>query len=151
MTKTKLLAGLSAVAGLAVVMTGVSVAQQDVIAKRKALMKQNGAAFKVSNEMVKGEKPFDAKAAADAMNKIAGSWAEFAKLFPKGSEKGGETTAAPKIWETFKDFDDKGQAFAKAAADAAKEAAKGADAFKAAFGKVAVCKGCHDVYRIPKK
>jgi cytochrome c556 len=152
MSKSKLLVGLSVVAGLAVVATGVQ-AQQDAIAKRKALMKEVGAASKLLNEMIKGEKPFDAKAAAEGMTKIAGGWAEFAKLYPKGTETGGETTASPKIWENFKDFDEKGQAMAAAAKRAADEAPKGLEAFKAAFGNGVgnSCRGCHEVYRIQKK
>lgn len=151
MTKTKILAGLSVAAVLALSMAGVSTAQ-DAIAQRKALMKDVGAATKLSNEMIKGEKPYDAKAAAAAMQKIADGWAPFAKLLPKGTEKGGETTAAPAIWEKTKDFEDKGQAMAKAAAAAAKEAEKGPEAFKAAFGGVGgTCKGCHEVYRVQKK
>ena len=151
MTKSKLLAGLSIVAGLAIAATAVQ-AQQDAIAKRKDLMKAVGASAKLSNEMIKGDKPYDAKAAADAMTTIATGWPEFAKSFPKGTETGGETTAAPKIWETTSDFEEKGQAMAKAATAAAAEAAKGPEAFKAAFGEVGKnCKGCHDTYRIPKK
>lgn len=151
MTKTKILAGLSVAAGLALSMAGVSTAQ-DAIAQRKALMKDVGAATKLSNEMIKGEKPYDAKAAAAAMQKVADGWAPFAKLFPKGTEKGGETTAAPAIWEKTKEFEEKGLAMAKAAANAAKEAEKGPEAFKAAFGGVGgSCKGCHEVFRVQKK
>lgn len=151
MSKSKFLAALSTAAAVAVVWSGASIAQ-DVIAKRKDIMKGVGGATKLSNEMIKGEKPYDAKAAAEAMTKISGTWAEFAKSFPKGSETGGETTAAPKIWESFDDFDSKGKAMAKAAETAGAEAAKGADAFKAAFGEVGkTCKGCHELYRIPKK
>ncbi len=151
MTKTKMLVGLSVVAGLALATAGVSTAQ-DAIAQRKAIMKTVGGGTKLANEMIKGEKPYDAKAAAEAMTKIADGWAPFAKLFPKGTETGGETTAAPAIWEKFADFDAKGQALSKAAATAATEAAKGPEAFKAAFAGVgATCKGCHEVYRIQKK
>lgn len=152
MSKSKLLAGLAAVAGLAVVATGVH-AQQDAIAKRKAIMKDVGAASKLANEMIKGEKPYDAAAAAAGMTKIASNWGDFAKLYPKGSETGGETTAAPKIWESFADFDTKGKAMAAAAKKAADEAPKGAAAFKAAFegGVGNSCRDCHQVYRIQKK
>ena len=151
MTKTKIIAGMSVAAVLALATAGVSTAQ-DAIAQRKALMKEVGGATKLSSEMIKGEKPYDAKAAAAAMTKIADGWAPFAKLFPKGTETGGETTAAPAIWEKFKDFDEKGQTMAKAAANAAKEAEKGPEAFKAAFGGVGgTCKSCHEVYRVQKK
>ena len=151
MTKSKLLAGLSIVAALAVAASAVH-AQQDAIAKRKEFMKTVGASAKLSNEMIKGDKPYDASAAAEAMTKISTGIPEFVKLFPKGTETGGETTAAPKIWETTKDFEEKAQTMGKAAATAATEAAKGPEAYKAAFGEVGKnCKGCHDVYRIPKK
>ncbi|MDX2157839.1 MAG: cytochrome c [Hyphomicrobiaceae bacterium] len=150
MSKSKFLAGLSILAGVAVIASGVAVAQ-DAIAKRKELMKAVGGATKASGQMVKGEIPYDAAAAKKHMETIANGWGDFAKQFPKGSEKGGETTAAPKIWETFKDFDDKGKKMAADAAKAAAEAGKGADAFKAAFGEVTKnCKGCHDAYRVKK-
>ena len=58
--------------------------------------------------MIKGEKPYDAKAAETAASTIAKNWLAFVKLFPDDSKSGGETTAAPKIWETRKDFEDKG-------------------------------------------
>lgn len=151
MTKSKLLAGVSLAMGIAVAVSGVSVAQ-DMIAKRKEYMKAVGGAAKASNEMIKGEKPYDAKVAADGMTKIASGWGEFVKQFPKGTETGGETTASPKVWENPQDFDTKGKGMAAAASKAAAEAAKGADAFKAAFGDVGkTCKGCHEIYRIPKK
>lgn len=151
MIKSKVLAGASLAAGLALLVSGVSVAQ-DAIAQRKAYMKSVGAATKLSNEMIKGEKPFDGKAAADALTKVSAGWGDFVKQYPKGTETGGETTASPKVWENPKDFNEKGQVLAKAAANAAAEAGKGADAFKAAFGAVgATCKGCHEVYRVQKK
>lgn len=150
MKKSNVLAGLSLVAGVAVFAAGVSA--QDAIANRKAYMKAVGGAAKASGEMIKGEKPYDAKVAAEAMTKISAGWADFAKAFPKGTETGGETTAAPKIWENFKDFGEKGDLLVKAAEKAAAEAANGPDAFKAAFGEVGKnCKGCHDDYRIQKK
>ena len=149
MKKSSVLAGLSLVAGLAVLASGVSA--QDAIANRKAIMKSVGAATKTSNEMIKGDKSFDAKTAADAMTKIATGTADIVKLFPKGTETGGETTASAKVFENTKDFEDKMQAFSKAAANAASEAAKGPDAFKAAFGAVGgSCKGCHEIYRVQK-
>lgn len=151
MQKSKVLAGISLAAAMAVAISGVSVAQ-DAIAKRREFMKSVGAAAKQSNEMIKGDKDFDAKAAADALTKVSSGWADFTKLYPKGTETGGETTASPKIWENPQDFNEKGQVLAKAAANAAEAAGKGKDAFAEAFKSVgATCKGCHEVYRIPKK
>lgn len=151
MSKSKLLAGLSILAGIAVIASGVAIAQ-DPIAKRKELMKAVGGATKESGQMVKGEIPFDASKAKANMDTIAGGWAEFAKQYPKGSETGGETTAAPKIWQTFEDFDTKGKKMAADAAAAATAAGKGLEPFKASFGEVTKnCKGCHDDYRIKKQ
>lgn len=151
MTKTKLLAGMSVLAALAIAASGVSVAQ-DVIEKRRAYMKAVGAAAKASNEMIKGDKPYEAKAAAEGMTKIAAGWAEFTTLYPKGTETGGETTASAKVWEDPAGMDTKGKELVAAAKKAADEAAKGGDAFKAAFADVGkTCKGCHEIYRVPKK
>ena len=147
MTTSRVLAGVSVVAAVAVA-ASAAFASQDDIAKRKAYMKAVGGAAKQSNQMIKGEQPYDGKAAAANMTKIASGWADFAKQFPKGTETGGETTAAPKIWTNMKDFDDKGKAMAAAAEKAVGEAAKGKDAFAAAFKAVgATCKRCHDDYR----
>ncbi len=151
MSKTKLLTGLSVLAAAAVIASGVAVAQ-DAIAKRKELMKAVGGAAKSSGQMVKGEAPYDAAKAKANMDVIATGWTDFAKLFPKGSETGGETTAAPKIWTDFADFDAKGKKMASDAAKASAAAANGADAFKAAFAEVGKsCKGCHQDYRVKKK
>jgi cytochrome c556 len=151
MTKSGVLIALAVQAGAAVAATGIATGQ-DAIAQRKELMKQVGAATKASGEMVKGEKPYDAKAAEGHMATIAKNWPAVAKLFPDGSKTGGDTTAAPKIWESRADFEAKGAKLAKDAEAATKAAAQGPDAFKAAFGDVAKnCKGCHEVYRIPKK
>ena len=151
MKKSSVLAGVAVLATIAVGATGVSVVAQDTIAQRKALMKAVGGASKTGSQMAKGEVPFDAAKASEAMGTIATSWAAFAKLFPKGSETGGETTASPKIWESFQDFEDKGAKLASDATGAQKAAANGADTFKAAFGDVTKnCGGCHKPYRIQK-
>ena len=151
MQKSRVLAALAMTAAVAVGATSIAVGQ-DVIAQRKELMKGVGGAAKTSSEMIKGEKPYDAKAAEAAASTVAKNWPAFVKLFPDNAKTGGETTAAPKIWETRQDFEEKGAKLAKDAEVAVAEAPKGADAFKAAFGEVTKnCKGCHDAYRIPKK
>lgn len=151
MSKSKVLCGLSVIAAISIA-ASAAFAAQDAIEKRKAFMKSVGGAAKQSGQMIKGEQPYDGKAATANMTKLATGWADFAKQFPKGTETGGETTASPKIWTNMKDFDDKGQAMAAAAEKAVGEAAKGKDAFAAAFKAVgATCKGCHEDYRIKKK
>lgn len=151
MIKSKLLGGIAGLATVAVVASGAGLAQ-DAIGQRKALMKAVGGSSKTGSDMAKGSIPFDAAKAGEAMGTIATNWATFVKLFPAGTETGGETTASPKVWQSFKDFEDKGAKFAADAAAAQKAAANGADAFKAAFGEVAKnCRGCHEAYRVPKR
>jgi cytochrome c556 len=151
MSKSNVLTGLSVLAAVAVVASGAAIAQ-DAIAKRKEMMKAVGGATKTGTQMVKGEIPFDAAKAKSSMDAIAGGWGDFAKLYPKGTETGGETTAAPKILETFEDFDAKGKKMADDAAKASVAAGQGLEPFKAAFGEVTKnCKSCHDDYRVKKK
>ena len=124
---------------------------ESIIKARKAQMKEvvlKG--LKVMKQMVKDDF-IDADEAAAHMNKIAAVAEGFARRFPKGTETGFETTAAPKIWQDFKGFEaglKKLASDAKAAASVAKDDA----AFKKAFVTVAKnCKKCHETYRIKKK
>jgi cytochrome c556 len=123
-------------------------AQADVIAERKALMRANGAAAKTASEMISGAKPYDAAAAAQAARTIAEDMDKFPTLFPEGSDQG-DTSAAPAIWEKMDAFK---AAAAKAANDARvaeTAAAQGLDAFKMAFADVGEnCQSCHGEFRI---
>jgi cytochrome c556 len=150
MRNPKVLSGLAIFAGIAVLASGLAIAQ-DPIAQRRAIMKSVGAAAKTGGQMVKNDIPFDAKKAGDMMTVAAHGWGEFTKLFPDNSKTGGETTASPKIWENRKDFEARGAVLKAKAEAAATAAAQGADAFKAAYGAfVGTCKGCHENFRIMK-
>ena len=128
----------------------VAVAQQDPIAARKELMKSTGKSAGAVAKMIKGEAPFDlatAKKSFATMQEVAG---KMPALFPPTSKSGGETTAAPKIWESMDDFKAK---FVKLGADAkaAEASVKDLDSLKAAMGVVGKnCGGCHETYRIKK-
>lgn len=140
---------LIAVAALAVGASTV-IAQQDVIAARKALMKATGGQTAVAAKMVKGEEPFDLTKAKAVFTTYEDAAAKGPALFPPNSKEGGETAALPKIWESKADFDAK---FAKFGADAKAASAKTTDldSFKAAFGDVTKnCGGCHNDYRAKK-
>lgn len=125
-------------------------AADDPIAARKDVMKHNGGAAKIAVDMIKGDKPFDAAAAAAAMQTLQDDMVTFVTLFPAGSDKG-DTSASPKIWE---DMDGFKAAAAKLAADAktaGEAAAQGVDAFKVAFNAVGGdCGACHQAYRVKK-
>mgnify|MGYP001765185300 FL=1 len=126
----------------------------DPIETRKATMKAIGGAFGgVMVKMVKGEIPYDAAAAKKAADTMVekGKSIDIAALFPKGTEKGGDTEALPKIWSDpagFKAAMDKMNA---AFAAQAPNVDQGLDKLKVAVGEIGkTCKGCHDEYRAPK-
>lgn len=129
-----------------------SVATAGPVEERKELMKSVGKAIKAAVPMAKGEAPYDAAAAADAMKTMNEVPDKFVKLFPEGTGDHPETEAAPKIWENMDDFVAKANDLKTASAAAMDAAGKGQEAFKAAlFGSVVkTCKGCHDAYRIKK-
>jgi cytochrome c556 len=139
-----------AVAAIVVLGATAVIAQQDPIAARKALMKANGAAAKTGVGMAKGEVPFDLAAAKKVFATFEDAAGKMPSLFPDNSKTGGETTAAPKIWEDMADFKAK---FAKFGADAKAAEASTTDlnSFKAGFSAVGKnCGGCHEIYRIKK-
>lgn len=132
--------------------SGLAFAAGDPIKERQDLMKGNGDAVKAVTAMLKGEKPYDAKAAAAAMKSIGGSLDKFVTLFPTGSEKGGDTAAKPEIWANKADFETIAKATKENAAKAEKASAGGLDSFKAAMVDVGKgCKGCHEKYRVEKE
>lgn len=131
---------------------GLAFAQGNPIKERQDIMKKNGDAMKLATDMAKGEKPFDAKAAGDAMKSIHGGIVKFVTLFPEGTETGGNTRAKPAIWKNKQDFTDWGKQLQEDTTKAQAAAASGLDAFKGAVADVGkTCSGCHDDYREPKK
>ena len=143
--KRILLAGAVLALGVTAVL-----AQSDPIAARKAVMKENGAQAKIGAAMSKGEEPFDLAKAKKIFTTFESAAAKMPSLFPANSKTGGETTAAPKIWEDEAGFK---AAFAKFGSDskAAEGSVKDLESFKAAFASVGKdCGGCHNTYRIKK-
>jgi cytochrome c556 len=126
------------------------IAQSDPISQRKETMKGVGGQARVGAQMVKGDIPFDAGKAKAVFATYASAAAKMPTLFPENSKTGGETTAAPKIWEDMNGFK---AAFAKFEADAkaAEASVKDLDSFKVAFGNMGKnCGGCHETFRIKK-
>ena len=76
-------------------------ANADPIKDRQAIMKDQGKTVGSITPIIKGEKPFDAAAVIAALKHLNEDAQKIdpATLFPAGSDKGGETTASPKIWE----------------------------------------------------
>ena len=135
-------------AGLGLGLTAV-MAQSNPIADRKDAMKAVGAATRDGAAIAKGEVAFDAAKAQAIFKTYADAAKKVPTLFPDSSKTGGETTAAPKVWEDQAGFK---TAFAKFEADAAKGAgATDLASFRAAFGDATKnCGSCHEAYRIKK-
>ncbi|BCB19147.1 cytochrome c [Bosea sp. ANAM02] len=135
-------------AGLGLGLTAV-MAQSNPIAERKDAMKAVGAATREGAAIAKGEAAFDAAKAQAIFKTYADAAKKMPTLFPDSSKTGGETTAAPKIWEDQAGFK---AAFAKFETDAAAGASvANLDGFRTAFGAATKnCGTCHEVYRIKK-
>ena len=63
----------------------------------------------------------------------------------------GETTALPKIWDTYPEIGEYGKKYKQAVTELAAAAGNGIDALKPAVGELGKsCKGCHDEFREKK-
>lgn len=135
-------------AGLGLGLTAV-MAQSNPITERQQTMKGVGGATREGAAMAKGEAAFDAAKAQAIFKTYADAAKKMPTLFPDSSKTGGETTAAPKIWEDQAGFK---AAFAKFETDAAAGASvANLDGFRTAFGAATKnCGTCHEVYRIKK-
>ena len=133
---------------IAVGLTSV-VAQDDPIATRQNLMKENNRHDRAVRGMVRGEIPFDVAAANAAFDQWSETAAQFGKLFPDNSKAGRNTRAKAAIWQNRSDFDAKLAAFSKAVA-AGKQKSASLDGLKASYSAVnTTCNDCHELYRAP--
>ena len=118
---------------------------------RQKLMKMNGRDSKAAAGMIKGETAFDPAKAEQIFMEMHQVSMEFGTHFPEDSKTGGDTEAAPAIWN---EPDKWKAALAKFQSDT--ETAMNAkpqtvDAFKQQFGMVAQnCKSCHEEFRVKK-
>jgi cytochrome c556 len=140
---------LLAAAAVVIGITAVA-AQSDPIAARREVMKGVGAQTKTGAAMAKGEAPFDQAKATQIFATYEDAATKMPNLFPANSKTGGETTAAPKIWEDMDGFKGRFSKFGDEAKKA-KSSVKDLDSFKSNFGAVTKnCGGCHETYRIKK-
>ena len=105
--------------------------------------------------MAKGRIEYDAELAS----KLAGNLKllldlDMGRAWVAGSDNEayfGETTALPKIWDTYPEISEYGKKYRQAVNELAAAAGKGVDALKPAVGNLGKsCKGCHDEFREKK-
>lgn len=124
------------------------IAQGDPIAERQQIMKDVGGATRTGVQMVRGERPFDLEAARSAFAVYVDASERMPELFPEGTETGGDTEAAPAIWEDKARFV---ALFEEWGAASAAGIAATADptTFQAAFGTATQsCRTCHTDFRL---
>jgi cytochrome c556 len=151
MISTRLLIG-----GAALLLSTTLVAQaqdadpkKEAVKYRQSVMKIVGWNFKPMGAMVKGDRPFDAKAfAAHAKDLAAVSSVDILAGFPEDTD-GPESKAKAEIWLKWDDFKEKMGAMQREVAKLGEVAAGGDEgAIKKQFGAAAkTCKGCHDYYK----
>ena len=123
--------------------------KKEAVKYRQSVMTIVGWNFKPMGAMVKGERPFDAKAFAAHARDLAGvSSVNILAGFPEDSDAEGSKAKA-EIWMKWDDFKDKMGAMQRET-DKLGEVAAGGDegAIKKQFGAAAkTCKACHDDYK----
>lgn len=125
-------------------------AQEDPIAKRRAIYKSFGQVAKEPGQMLKKEEPFDLAKVQAALRTFQDGSCKLPDLFPENSKTGGDTAALPIIWEDRAKFN---ALFVKFDQDttAALQTIKDEATFRAEFPKVLRdCGGCHDTFRLKK-
>jgi cytochrome c556 len=133
--------------------TSAASAQQDPIAARKALMKENGDQAKIGAAMVKGETPFDLAKARKIFATFQDTAAKGPALFQENlidqPTADDPYSASPEIWKSMDDFKAR---LAKLGSDAkaADASVKDLESFKVTFGNIGRndCGGCHEKYRV---
>jgi cytochrome c556 len=131
---------------------GAIIAQQDPVATRENLMKQNDEHARTVVQMMRGQRLFDSAAVDAAFAQWADTAQKLPGLFPENSKTGGDNLASPKIWLNKKDFDAKAAALATAVAENRDKAKASLDGLKAAIPVVGKgCDNCHEDYRLTKR
>ena len=143
------------VMGLAVVgMTALVSAQMsagDAIEKRKALMKEQGKAWKDIQDKTKSG---DIKGVVPDAEKLAQTSTQITALFPEGSLDPEKSAAKPEIWQKKDEFNAAAKNLETWAAKLKDTAATGnaeqTQAVVKDFGRQA-CGTCHQPFRVPPK
>jgi cytochrome c556 len=139
-------------AGVGVLLFGMggAVAQQDVSAERRALMRQQVQAMRAIAPVVQGNG--EVRSALQPAEAVLATAQRKLTLFPPGSDRD-DDRARPEIWTDRAAFDSDGAALVRAAT-AMVAAANAGDraALTAAFQATSnTCNTCHDRFRLPQR
>ena len=119
------------------------------IHERHELMEGVGDAAKPVGAMLRGQSDFDAEVVMETLGVWSKAGSKFGDLFPEGSETGGDTEAAPAIWEDREGFNAALTQWREAVEAAISAEPQSLDAARPVMGEVFnACKNCHDTYRI---
>lgn len=137
----------------AAVAAAAGVAAEDPIAVRQALMQGNGSSAAVAAGMMKGELDYSPTVGKSVITSVHGVAMAYGDYFPEGSDEGGDTRAAPAIWEDRAGFDAELATFREVTAGAVEAAGREGPpdlaAFQAAMGPIFdSCTSCHEDYRL---
>lgn len=138
----------------AAIMALTGIANADVIAERKEIMKNMGKSIGAMAPMMKGEQEFDAAIVMNALKALQDNAEKFDPdtLFPAGTETGGETEALITIWEQNDDFKAKANKFREDTAAAVAANPQNIDELRPVFQQVASnCGACHETFRLKDK
>ncbi len=121
----------------------------NAVAQRQQAMKDTAQAARAASQYVRGEQPFDPSGAASVFRSLNESARLFATLFPEGSETGGDTKAAPAIWDRPSEFEAANTKFIADTQAALENGTADLDSFKASFAQVSAnCQSCHQQFRL---
>ncbi|WP_108259815.1 c-type cytochrome [Mangrovicoccus ximenensis] len=136
-----LAAGITAAAAAAAAHNGVT---DPVVMARMHGMMTLGVQLKTLGAMAKGEQPFDAEAARQALAMVADEAGRIPGQF-QANVSVPQSEARPAIWEHWEDFSAKAEALRQTAA--ALEIADEAGLGPALRDLGGACKSCHSIYR----
>lgn len=130
-----------------------ALAADDPIAIRQALMDANAASAGVAGAMLKGDMDYNPAVAKAAIAQLHGTALAFGSFFPDTSKTGGDTSAAPKIWDDPDAWQSALDKFKSDATAAFKASGREGPADLAAFKEAILpvlgnCKSCHEDFRV---
>ncbi len=130
---------------------GNTFANEKAITDRQAAMKTIRESVKILFPMAKGRSEYDGFLATSLLEDMLEVAKPYKTFFPKGSELGWDTEAAPTIWSNRSEFDIAADQFVSDLEIAIEFAPEELKEFQPLFKKVTSnCGNCHETFRIKK-